>query len=80
MLSICVFLIVVFRWWIFEWLVGTKFMYLLDTLLFTVASALFFSNSGKWVYWCYFMGFVTMFIALYSSLRWIRFESQQKEG
>ena len=76
MLSICVFFVIVFRWWFFEWLIGTKLMYLADAILFTVAAAMLFADPTKLGsnLFAYFIGSCWIFIALYSSVRYVKLE------
>lgn len=74
MLSVCVFIVVVFRWWFFEWLLGTKRMLLLDSLLFTIGAAMFFADPKSGIF-NYLVGSFCVFIALHSSIRYMRYDN-----
>lgn len=74
MLSVCVFIVVVFRWWFFEWLLGTKRMLLLDSVLFTIGAAMFFADSNRG-FLNYLMGSFCVIIVLHSSVRYMRYDN-----
>lgn len=78
MLSICVFLMIMFRWWALEPILGAKRMYLLDAILFTIGAAMMFASPGEWPTLSYIIGGGCIYIVLHSSLRFMRFDEQGK--
>lgn len=78
MLSICIFLVIMFRWWALESLIGTRRMFLLDAVLFTIGAAMMFARPGEWLVVSYLVGIGCIYIVLYSGLHYLRFNEQVK--
>lgn len=73
-----VLILVVFRWKLLEWFLGTKRMYLFDALLFTILSAINFANPGVNSWFGYTVACICGVGAFWSTRMFTHFDEVQK--
>jgi hypothetical protein len=79
MMWIVIFLLILFRWWLLERLIGTANMFLFDALMFTFLAAINFAQPGPYPWLGYVIGGLCAYWAFSAARTFMHYGQKETE-
>lgn len=75
---IAILVLIVFRWFLFERFIGTKYMYLLDAAMFTAFAAINFAQETPWPIVSFLVAALCAYLAFSSGRKFLTYEEKKE--